>query len=62
MPLYSYVCSKCKKEFEELVSTGNSALVTCPNCDSREIERKFSGKIYGKVSSSAPSCGNGGFT
>ena len=37
MPMYEYVCSRCAKQFEELVSHG--ATPACPTCATQEVER-----------------------
>ncbi|MHC9543062.1 MAG: zinc ribbon domain-containing protein [Vulcanimicrobiota bacterium] len=42
MPIYEYCCSKCDKDFEELVRPGSSKTVECPCCGSAEVEKKFS--------------------
>lgn len=41
MPIYEYICLKCKKEFEELVLNKEEE-VRCPACGSKELEKKFS--------------------
>lgn len=40
MPLYSYNCSKCDKEFELLVSA--SEVPVCPSCGGKKLERLMS--------------------
>jgi putative FmdB family regulatory protein len=40
MPIYEYQCKKCHSEFEVLVRNGQ--VVTCPDCDSAELVKKFS--------------------
>jgi len=40
MPLYSYHCSKCEKEFELLVSS--SDVPVCPACGSDKLDRLMS--------------------
>jgi putative FmdB family regulatory protein len=37
MPLYSYHCSKCDKDFELLI--GMSETAACPTCKSKKLER-----------------------
>lgn len=37
MPLYSYHCARCDKDFELLI--GMSETATCPTCKSRKVER-----------------------
>lgn len=56
MPLYEYRCEKCGKRFEELVMNSLEK-VTCPDCESDDVEREFS--IF---ASSASGCApSGGF-
>ncbi len=40
MPIYAYLCSKCGKEFEELVYGKEE--VRCPECASSKLERQLS--------------------
>lgn len=40
MPLYSYQCTSCEKEFELLVSS--SEVPVCPSCGSEKLERLLS--------------------
>ena len=40
MPIFEYICRKCKEEFEALVQ--GSGEVTCPSCESGDLERKLS--------------------
>lgn len=40
MPIFEYICQKCKKEFEKLVY-GNQT-VSCPKCKSDNIKKKLS--------------------
>jgi len=40
MPIFEYTCPSCGLEFEKLVF-GN-ATVSCPNCTSGEVVKKFS--------------------
>lgn len=59
MPIYEYLCKKCKKEFECLV-LGNSSDVRCPECNAKRVERLMSAasfKSNGKYVSSASSSG-----
>lgn len=41
MPIFEYMCEKCKAEFEELVQSSD-AKVKCPECGSVRIEKLFS--------------------
>lgn len=38
MPMYDFVCDKCKKEFEKLL-LGTETII-CPHCGSNDTERK----------------------
>jgi len=40
IPIYEYACQGCGHEFEALVR--GSATPACPECESTELERKFS--------------------
>jgi putative FmdB family regulatory protein len=40
MPLYSYHCTKCDKEFELLV--GSADVPVCPSCGGQKLERLMS--------------------
>ncbi len=40
MPMFDFYCSKCDKQFEELVIGDDVA--SCPHCDSKDIERLVS--------------------
>ncbi len=40
MPLYSYQCTKCEKEFELLVSSSEVPL--CPACGSDKLDQMIS--------------------
>ncbi len=41
MPIYEYRCGKCGSNFELLVS-GTTKQVSCPECSSVKVNRKFS--------------------
>jgi putative FmdB family regulatory protein len=60
MPIYEYICKKCKNQFEELVFN-RSEEVPCPQCGSKRVERAlsvFSHSSGGSFRSSAGSeCG-----
>jgi len=61
VPLYEYVCSRCQRQFEELVF-GNQQ-PHCPGCGAAEVERILSVVHAGTASksSAAPSpCGTCG--
>lgn len=39
MPMYEYVCARCSKEFEEIVSNA-AATPACPNCkETDQVEK-----------------------
>jgi putative FmdB family regulatory protein len=40
MPMFEYVCLRCRHEFETLVRTGDTP--SCPSCQSVELERLLS--------------------
>lgn len=40
MPIYNYHCAGCGADFEKLVRNGTA--VTCPECESRKLERRMS--------------------
>jgi putative FmdB family regulatory protein len=74
MPLYEYVCQGCGTRFEVLQRVGASTSGTaCPKCGGREVAKQYStfasaiagpgasGSLSGG-SSSASSCGSGGFS
>ena len=41
MPMYEYHCSRCAKDFEELVF-GDERSVRCPACGSKKIRKLMS--------------------
>lgn len=70
MPIFEYVCKKCKNQFEELVF-GQDEQAVCPSCGSTKTEKLMSacrGKVGGGGSDSdavgqaspAPSAPSGG--
>jgi len=40
MPIFTYRCSSCSTEFEQLVRSGTK--VVCPGCEGRDLERLMS--------------------
>ncbi len=43
MPIYEYICNKCKITFSLLQRMGSSEKdTTCPKCGSKEVKKKFS--------------------
>ncbi len=64
MPLFEYVCKKCRHEFEALVIGTKSP--SCPKCKSEELEKKVSSLGFAGVgggawsSRSSGGCGSTG--
>ncbi|MFP4354024.1 MAG: FmdB family zinc ribbon protein [Phycisphaerae bacterium] len=58
MPIYEYTCSDCNNEFELLVAN-HRAKPSCPSCDSKKLQRKFS-TFAAHQKSSAPACPSAG--
>ena len=59
MAIFEYQCRSCKKEFEKLVFAGEEEGIECPDCRSREIQKKmsatsFMGASIGTCASGAP--------
>lgn len=44
MPVYEYICQKCKKSFEvvRLIKENGRKGATCPKCASKKVERLWS--------------------
>ena len=40
MPVYEYICEKCRHAFEELVL--GDEVPACPECQSRKLEKRYS--------------------
>jgi len=65
MPMYEYACRKCGHSFEKLVKSMSSTdPIVCPECKSKQTDRKLSvfavsGEGSSK-SSSAPAMPSGG--
>jgi putative FmdB family regulatory protein len=46
MPLYEYVCGRCAKQFEELVTNDAAATPDCPTCAKHdEVSRIRFGRV-----------------
>lgn len=62
MPLYEFKCEKCKKEFEELISSKEVEGVKCPSCHTSDVKKLLSsGSIKmgrGKSPAPAENCGS----
>jgi putative FmdB family regulatory protein len=42
MPVYEYVCQSCKRTFSVLILRASDEKVTCPDCGSEDVLKKFS--------------------
>jgi putative FmdB family regulatory protein len=42
MPVYEYVCEKCKHEFEAEQRISDEPIRTCPKCRARKVKRLIS--------------------
>jgi putative FmdB family regulatory protein len=42
MPIYEYVCKKCKHKFEIFHRGGEREKIECPQCKGKEIEKLLS--------------------
>ena len=43
MPMYEYLCAKCERDFEKLISSSESdERMTCPECGSHNVRKKLS--------------------
>jgi len=70
MPIYEYCCSHCQTSFERIIVTKlDAGEVTCPSCQSREVDRILSrtaavrGNGGGGAAAARPArrpCGPGG--
>jgi len=42
MPVYDYLCNDCHKEFEKVLTLNEHEKdqVTCPNCESKNVEQE----------------------
>ncbi len=54
MPIFEYKCNKCLKEFEKLVF--GSQKICCPQCDSEDVQKKFSLFAMSGVQSASSGC------
>jgi putative FmdB family regulatory protein len=62
MPIYEYTCRTCAREFEQILFSNQEA-VACPQCESKQVERKLS--VFsspGSRSSGEPPAGGCGCT
>jgi putative FmdB family regulatory protein len=44
MPVYEFICNDCQKKFEVVkpIKEYDPKKVTCPKCDSKKVERRWS--------------------
>lgn len=65
MPIFEFVCSKCGRTFEELMTFAQmeAGEASCPGCGSDQVQRNLSSFATGG-GGGAPvgGCGTGGFT
>lgn len=67
MPIFEYECKSCSNQFEELVSSRETAVV-CPSCnstDTRKLMSVFAASNSGGgavPSCYSPGCGSSGFS
>ncbi|MCK5706502.1 MAG: hypothetical protein KAI43_02525 [Candidatus Aureabacteria bacterium] len=53
MPIYTYICNKCSKEFDLLEGvTKEKAKKVCPTCGSKSIKKTFASFGVGKEKTS----------
>ncbi|NIM96834.1 MAG: hypothetical protein GTO24_01740 [candidate division Zixibacteria bacterium] len=60
MPIYEFICKKCGKHFETLVSIGGEKSVSCISCGSHSIQKLVSSFGIGggssRLSASSDAC------
>jgi putative FmdB family regulatory protein len=49
MPIYSYVCGRCKKYYEYLHVSSDDKKSECPYCGSQDGKKQVSTKVSGVV-------------
>ncbi len=60
MPIFEYKCNQCKKDFEKLVFAGEDKNISCPDCTSKDVDKKMSASSFmgsnslGKCATSSP--------
>jgi putative FmdB family regulatory protein len=63
MPIYEYTCEECNCDFEMLVTSTDDRHVTCPKCDSNQVNKLLSRAcIGGSIFGSCAPGGSGGFS
>lgn len=62
MPIYEYVCNKCKAHFEVLMSVNSLETVKCKHCGGLEVKKTVSAASFrmGQGGSPMPSGTLGG--
>lgn len=50
MPLFTFKCSNCGKEFTSLIRTMDNEETKCPECGSEKVKRVFSPFAFLKAS------------
>jgi len=63
MPIYEFLCEKCKNTFEELAKMSDVKSPPCPNCGSKETRKLlsiFQSRSSGSPGKSSASCGGNG--
>lgn len=58
MPMYSFFCPECGKQFEELLSMKDKDFALCPDCGAKG-ERNWMGKRNFIKKAVQPACPNG---
>ncbi len=54
MPLYDFKCNECNKKFETLLTSSSQiSEVTCPACQSKNIQKTISASSYRLASTSS---------
>lgn len=68
MPIYEFICNQCGDEFETILSSTDTASVTCASCASSDVKKVLSTSSF-KVGTSLKStgppsagCGRSGFS
>jgi putative FmdB family regulatory protein len=59
MPLYEFKCSGCGKDFSEIRKTGDYDNVVCPQCGSKDTQKRMS-MFSGGRGTKVPTCGHSG--
>ena len=69
MPIYEFVCNSCGSEFEAIVSSTDTTMVSCESCQGSDVKKVMSAssiKVGGSAAPLSPSpaagCGGSGFS